>query len=62
MEDDMTDLAPLMLVTGEDEGADEDGMVTLSSVGAGEIMYSSTLASWWPPGENDTWICRVFPI
>ena len=40
MEDDMTDLAPLMLVTGEDEGADEDGMVRLSSAGAGEVMYT----------------------
>ena len=39
LKDDMTDLAPLYLVTGEDEGADEDGMVTLSSVGAGEVMY-----------------------
>ena len=40
MEDDMTDLAPLNLVTGEDEGADEDGMVSLSSTGAGEVMYT----------------------
>ena len=39
LKEDMTDLAPLDLVTGEDEGADEDGMVTLSSVGAGEVMY-----------------------
>ena len=28
------------MVTGEDEGADEDGMVSLSSVGAGEVMYT----------------------
>ena len=34
------DLAPLTLVTGEDEGADEDGMVALSSAGAGEIVYT----------------------
>ena len=34
-----TDLAPLMLQTGEDEGADEDGVVDLSSTGAGEIVY-----------------------
>ena len=40
MKDDMTDLAPLMLVTGEDEGADEDGMVSLSSAGVGEVMYT----------------------
>ena len=39
LKDDGSDLAPLDLVTGEDEGADEDGMVTLSSVGAGEVMY-----------------------
>ena len=39
MEEDMTDLAALNLVTGEDEGADEDGMVRLSSAGAGEAMY-----------------------
>ena len=39
MEDDMTDLAPVMLVTGEDEGADDEGMVRLSSVGAGAAMY-----------------------
>ena len=39
LKEDMSDLAPLDLVTGEAEGADEDGMVTLSSVGAGEVMY-----------------------
>ena len=39
LEDDMSDLAPLMLVTGEDEGADKDGIVELSSVGAGEARY-----------------------
>ena len=39
LKEDESDLAPLDLVTGEDEGADEDGMVTLSSVGAGEVMY-----------------------
>ena len=39
IEDDMTDLAPLMLVTGEDEGADDEGMVRLSSAGVGEVMY-----------------------
>ena len=38
MEDDMTDLAPLMLKTGETEGADDDGMVRLSS-GAGHVIY-----------------------
>ena len=40
MEDDMTDLAPLTLQTGGTEGADEEGMVSLSSAGAGEIMYN----------------------
>ena len=40
MKDDMTDLAPLMLKTGEDEGADDEGMVSLSSAGAGEVMYT----------------------
>ena len=36
----MTDLAPLMLVTGDTEGADDDGVVSLSSTGAGEVMYT----------------------
>ena len=40
MEDDMTDLAPLMLVTGDTEGADDEGVVTLSSAGVGEVMYT----------------------
>ena len=40
MKDDKTDLAPLMLVTGKTEGADKDGMVSLSSAGAGEVMYT----------------------
>ena len=40
MKDDMTDLAPLMLVTGETEGADDEGVVSLSSAGAGEVMYT----------------------
>ena len=40
MEEDMSDLAALNLVTGDDEGADEDGMVSLSSAGAGEVMYT----------------------
>ena len=39
MEDDGTDLAPLMLVTGDTEGADDDGVVSLSSAGVGEVMY-----------------------
>ena len=39
MKDDMTDLAPLMLKTGDTEGADAEGIVSLSSAGAGEIMY-----------------------
>ena len=39
LEDDMSDLAPLMLKTGETEGADEDGMVRLSS-GAGNVIYN----------------------
>ena len=40
MEDDGTDLAPLMLKTGDDEGADKDGVVSLSSIGNGEIVYT----------------------
>ena len=40
MEDDGTDLAPLNLVTGDTEGADEDGVVSLSSAGVGEIVYT----------------------
>ena len=41
MKEDGTDLAPLMLVTGAtDEGADDEGMVSLSSAGAGEVMYT----------------------
>ena len=40
MEDDGTDLAPLMLKTGVDEGADADGIVSLSSTGAGEVVYT----------------------
>ena len=51
MKDDMTDLAPLMLVTGEDEGADEDGMVSLSSAGVGEVMY--TFRHWLAGGPAD---------
>ena len=56
LKDDMTDLAPLDLVTGEDEGADEDGMVTLSSVGAGEVMYKFDTGAGGPdtPMVNDT--------
>ena len=40
MEDYGTDLAPLMLKTGDNEGADEDGVVSLSSIGNGEIVYT----------------------
>ena len=45
MEDDMTDLAPLMLKTGETEGADDDGMVRLSS-GAGHVIYKFDTSSY----------------
>ena len=44
-EDDMTDLAPLMLKTGETEGADDDGMVRLSS-GAGHVIYKFDTSSY----------------
>ena len=46
MKEDMTDLAPLMLVTGDDEGADEDGMVRLSSArrGGGHVQVRHWLA------------------
>ena len=40
MEADGTDLAPLKLETGSTEGADADGIVSLSSAGAGEVMYT----------------------
>ena len=48
MKEDMTDLAALDLVTGDAEGADEEGMVSLSSAGVGEVMYKfDTGLSWW---------------
>ena len=53
MEDDMTDLAPLMLKTGETEGADDDGMVRLSS-GAGHVIYDFDTSSYDHDGEEGT--------
>ena len=54
LEDDMSDLAPLMLVTGEDEGADEDGIVSLSSAGAGEAVYKFDTGFLVEPDERWT--------
>ena len=63
MKEDMTDLAPLMLVTGEDEGADEDGMVRLSSVGAGEVMYTFDTGLLVDPTDTDVVLrWRILPI
>ena len=53
LEDDMTDLAPLMLKTGETEGADDDGMVGLSS-GAGHVIYDFDTSSYDHDGEEGT--------
>ena len=49
----MTDLAPLMLKTGEMEGADDDGMVRLSS-GAGHVIYDFDTSSYDHDGEEGT--------
>ena len=40
MEDDMTDLAPLMLKTGETKALTTKAWSALSSAGAGEVMYT----------------------
>ena len=53
IEDDMTDLAPLMLKTGATEGADDDGMVRLSS-GAGHVIYNFDTSSYDHDGEEGT--------
>ena len=53
LEDDMTDLAPLMLKTGEMEGADDDGMVGLSS-GAGHVIYNFDTSSYDHDGDGNT--------
>ena len=54
MEEDGSDLAPLMLVTGEDEGADEDGIVDLSSAGAGEAVYRFDTGYLVDPDDSAT--------
>ena len=53
LEDDMTDLAPLMLVTGEDEGADEDGIVrsVICRRGGGHVQVRHWLAGG-PDGDD----------
>ena len=53
LEDDMTDLAPLMLKTGETEGADDDGMVRLSS-GAGHVIYNFDTSSYDHDDDGNT--------
>ena len=57
MEEDGTDLAPLMLKTGDTEGADDEGMVSLSSAGAGEVMYTFDTVLYDPtpatPGDDE---------
>ena len=53
LEDDMTDLAPLMLKTGEMEGADDDGMVRLSS-GAGHVIYNFDTSSYDHDDDGNT--------
>ena len=40
-----------MLKTGEDEGADEDGVVSLSSAGAGEVTYTFDTATYDHDGD-----------
>ena len=52
-EDDMTDLAKLMLKTGETEGADDDGMVRLSS-GAGHVIYNFDTSSYDHDDDGNT--------
>ena len=55
MEEDGSDLAPLTLKTGDTEGADDEGMVSLSSAGAGEVMYTfdtDLLYDPTPDGDN----------
>ena len=51
MEVDGSDLAPLMLVTGEDEGADEDGIVrsVICRRGGGHVQ----VRHWQPGGSHD---------
>ena len=58
MEEDGTDLAPLMLKTGEDDGADEDGVVSLSSTGAGEITYTFDNSTYDHDGDMFGWMRR----
>ena len=53
MEDDMTDLAKLMLKTGATEGADDDGMVRLSS-GAGHVIYNFDTSSYDHDDDGNT--------
>ena len=59
MEADGTDLAPLMLTTGEDAGADKDGVVSLSSAGAGEVVYTFVKGTYDHDGDmsmEEQWI------
>ena len=49
----MTDLAPLMLKTGATEGADDDGMVRLSS-GAGHVIYNFDTSSYDHDDDGNT--------
>ena len=56
METDGTDLAPLMLKIGEDDGADEDGVVSLSSTGAGEITYTFDTSTYDHDGDMADWM------
>ena len=53
MEDDGSDLAPLMLKTGSTEGADDEGMVSLSAAGAGEVMYTFDTGTYDPTPPVD---------
>ena len=53
MEDDMPDLAKLMLKTGATEGADDDGMVRLSS-GAGHVIYNFDTSSYDHDDDGNT--------
>ena len=53
MEDDGSDLAPLMLKTGATEGADDEGMVSLSAAGAGEVMYTFDTGTYDPTPPAD---------
>ena len=52
MEADGSDLAPLMLQTGSTEGADDEGVVSLSAAGTGEVMYKFVAGTYDHDGDD----------